>query len=219
MRARKGCSRKPDSLEIVMISRIHVVALITGLVLITSIANAAKFNRVLDIGSKAPEWKNLEGVDGKRHGLESHKQAKAVVVVFTCNHCPVAKSYEQRLIEFTKKYAKKQVEVVAISVSLYEADQLDRMKERAEEKKYNFAYLHDPSQKIGQAYGVMRTPTVFLLDGERKVAYMGAFDDSMYEDKVTESYLTDGIDAVLAGRSPEVTETKSSGCPVAYEDP
>jgi peroxiredoxin len=197
---------------------LYFVALVAGLVLSASHStSAAKFNRVLDIGSKAPEWKDLEGVDGKKHGLTELKKAKAVVVVFTCNHCPVAKSYEKRLMEFTKNYEKKGVKVVAISVSLYEADLLDEMKKRAEDKKYNFAYLHDPSQKIGEAYGVLRTPTVFLLDQNRKVAYMGAFDDDMYEERVTESYLKDGIDAVLAGKSPEVTETKSSGCPVAYE--
>jgi peroxiredoxin len=194
------------------------VALVAGLALAASQpTSAAKFNRVLDIGSKAPEWKDLQGVDGKKHGLAELKKAKAVVVVFTCNHCPVAKSYEKRLMELTKKYEEKGVKVVAISVSLYEADLMGEMKKRAEEKKYNFAYLHDPSQKIGEAYGVLRTPTVFLLDQNRKVAYMGAFDDDMYEERVTESYLKDGIDAVLAGKSPEVTETKSSGCPIAYE--
>lgn len=195
----------------------RLAALLTVSLALATSAPAAKFNRVLDIGSKAPEWKDLEGVDGKKHSFASLKKAKAVVVIFTCNHCPVAKSYEKRLIELTKKYEKKQVKVVAISVSLYEADLLDAMKKRSKEKKYNFAYLHDPSQKIGEAYGVLRTPTVFLLDGDRKVAYMGAIDDSIYEEKVTESYLKDGIDAVLADREIEVPETKSIGCPVAYE--
>jgi len=180
-------------------------------------ADAAKFNRVLDIGKTAPVWKHLEGVDGKRHGLSDLKQARAVVVVFTCNHCPVAKSYEQRLLNLTKKYADRKVRVVAISVSLYEADLLDRMKLRAREQKYNFSYLHDPSQKIGQEYGVLRTPSVFLLNQDRKVFYMGAFDDNMYEDRVSTSYLIDSLNAVLAGRVPEITETKPSGCPVAYE--
>lgn len=181
-------------------------------------AQAAKFNRVLDIGKKAPEWKELEGVDGKKHSFGELKKAKAVVVVFTCNHCPVAKSYEKRLMALTKNYKEKGVRVVAISVSLYQSDLLDEMKKRAKEKKYNFAYLHDPSQKIGEAYGVLRTPTVFLLDQDRKVAYMGAIDDSMYEERVSESFLKDGIEAVLARKEIEVTETKPSGCPVAYED-
>ena len=180
-------------------------------------AGAARFNRVLDIGKPAPAWNNLEGVDGKRHGLAGLKKATAVVVVFTCNHCPVAKSYEKRLKELTTKYAKQGVKVVAISVSLYEADLLDGMKTRAREQKFNFSYLHDPSQKIGQKYGVQRTPTVFLLDQNRKVAYMGAFDDNMYEDRVSESYLIDSLNAVLSGQAPEVTETRSVGCPVAYE--
>ena len=197
--------------------RLTATLLVAVLVVACRPADAAKFNRVLDVGKPAPAWKNLAGVDGKRHGLADLKQAKAVVVVFTCNHCPVAKSYEKRLMELTRKYARKGVRVVAISVSLYEADLLDRMKTRATEKKYNFSYLHDPSQAIGQKYGVQRTPTVFLLDQDRKVAYMGAFDDNMYEDRVSESYLIDSLNAVLAGRAPEVTETKSAGCPVAYE--
>jgi peroxiredoxin len=201
-----------------MKSRMTIAAVFASLIVAASSpASSAKFNKELDIGSKAPEWKDLEGTDGKRHGLSGLKKAKAVVVVFTCNHCPVAKSYEKRLIELTKNYEEKGVKVVAISVSLYEADRLDEMKERSKEKKYNFAYLHDPSQKVGEAYGVIRTPTVFLLDKDRKVAYMGAFDDDMYEERVTESYLKDGLDAVLAGKEPEVTETKSTGCPVAYE--
>lgn len=197
---------------------VHLAALISVMFVLALPLplSAAKFNRVLDIGSKAPAWKDLEGVDGRKHSSASLKEAKAVVVVFTCNHCPVAKSYEKRLIALTGKY-EKNVKVVAISVSLYKADLLDEMKKRAKQKQYNFAYLHDPSQKIGEAYGVLRTPTVFLLDDQRKVAYMGAIDDSMYEERVTESYLADAIESVLAGREPEIAETKSIGCPVAYE--
>lgn len=189
------------------------------LLLHASAVDAAKFNREVDIGDKAPEWKDLEGTDGKRHSLADLKKAKAVVVVFTCNHCPVAKAYEERLIEFTKTFEERGVKTVAISVSLYEADSLDAMTKRAKEKKYPFAYLHDPEQKIGAAFGAPCTPSVFLLDGKRKIAYMGKFDDSMYVDRVEEHFLHDAVEAVLAGKEPEVTETKPIGCPIDYKEP
>ena len=180
-------------------------------------AQAAKFNRVVDIGQQAPSWKDLPGVDGKSHGLDELKEAKAVVLVFTCNHCPVAKNYENRLNALVEKYKKQKVEVVAVSVSSYEDDNLEAMKKRATEKKYAFQYLQDPSQKIGQKFGALCTPHVFLLDAKRQIAYMGKIDDEIYEDKVTERYLNDAIDAVLAGKKPEVDETKPVGCPIQFD--
>jgi len=184
-----------------------------------SFVEAAKFNRKVDIGDKAPLWKNLEGTDGKRHSLADLKKAKAVVVVFTCNHCPVAKAYEERLIELARDFQKRDVVTVAISVSLVEADSLDAMKKRAVEKKYPFTYLHDPDQKTGQSYGSYCTPSVFLLDGDRRIAYMGKIDDSMYADRVEEGFLRDAIEAVLKGEKPEITETKPIGCPIEYDEP
>jgi len=184
-----------------------------------SLAEAAKFNRKVDIGDKAPRWKNLEGTDGKRHGLADLKKAKAVVVVFTCNHCPVAKAYEERLIKLARDFQKRDVVTIAISVSLYAADNLDAMKKRAAAKKYPFAYLHDPDQKTGQSYGAYCTPGVFLLDGDRRIAYMGKIDDSMYADRVEERFLRDAIVAVLKGEKPEITETKPIGCPIEYDEP
>ena len=182
-------------------------------------ASAAKFNRSIDIGQAAPIWSDLIGCDDKRHGLDEHKTAKAVVVVFTCNHCPVAKAYEDRLLALHAKYRDKGVALVAISVSQLETDGLTEMKRRATAKKYGFSYLHDSTQKIGQAFGATSTPQVFLLDGARKVAYMGKIDDSLHIEKVTEPFLADAIDAVLIGKQPEVTETKPTGCPIEYERP
>jgi peroxiredoxin len=184
-----------------------------------SLAEAAKFNREVDIGDKAPQWKNLEGTDGKRHSLAGLKKAKAVIVVFTCNHCPVAKAYEERLIKLARDFQKRDVVTVAISVSLVGADSLDAMKKRAAEKKYPFAYLHDPDQKTGHSYGSYCTPSVFLLDGDRRIAYMGKIDDSMYADRVEERFLRDAITALLSGRKPEITETKPFGCPIEYDEP
>ncbi len=197
------------------------LSIITAMLLLTPAgpAESAKFNRVVDIGDKAPGWKNLIGVDGKKHSLADHKQAKAVVVVFTCNHCPVAKAYEKRLLELVEKNRRKKVQLVAISISQFEADNLEAMKKRASEKKYSFPYLQDTSQKTGKDWGALCTPHVFLLNSKRRIAYMGKIDDSLYEDQVTEHFLQDAIDAVLAGKGPEVEETKPIGCPIDYESP
>jgi peroxiredoxin len=178
---------------------------------------AAKFNKVLDIGKPAPVWSELLGVDDKRHGLADLKDAKLVVVVFACNHCPVVKTYERRLIRFVDNYRDKGVEFVAISVSKQSSDQLPQMKTRASESGFNFSYLVDPSQKIAKAYGATCTPHVFVLDQQRRIAYMGKIDDHLDESKVTERFLRDAVDALLAGKQPEVTETRQTGCDIEFE--
>jgi peroxiredoxin len=178
---------------------------------------AAKFNRVMDIGKQAPAWKDLRGTDGKSHSLSDLKNAKAVIVVFTCNHCPVAQAYEKRLIKLALESRKKGVEMVAISVSRYEADNFESMKKRAAEKKYPFKYLQDTSQKTGKEYGALWTPNVFLLDSKRRIAYMGGLDDSMYPEKVQKRFLQDAIDAVLKGNTVEISETKPVGCQIEYD--
>ena len=178
---------------------------------------AAAGDKEFAIGDPAPAWKDLIGVDDQTHSLGDLKDAKAVVVVFTCNHCPVAKAYEDRLVELAADYQDKGVELVAINVNNMEADKLPAMKERAEEKGFKFNYLYDPSQAIGRAFGATVTPHVFLLDGERHLAYVGAIDDSMDPTKVTQRPLRDAIDAVLAGKSPATATTKPMGCGIQYE--
>ena len=179
---------------------------------------AAKFNKVLDIGKPAPEWNDLLGVDDKRHGLADLKEAKLVVVLFACNHCPVVKTYERRLIRFVDDYRDKGIEFVANSVSKQSSDQLPQMKTRASDSGFNFAYLIDPSQKIAKAYGATCTPHVFVLDQRRRIAYMGKIDDHLDESKVTERFLRDAVDAVLAGKLPEVVETRQVGCEIEYAE-
>lgn len=178
---------------------------------------AGKFNKVLNIGDAAPSWENLPGVDGKSHALSELQASKAVVVIFTCNHCPVAQAYEERFKQLTAAYRDRGVAVVAISVSRFPADDLPHMQARANEQGYNFAYLHDRSQEIGRQYGATNTPHVFVLNADRKIAYMGAFDDSWDDvDAVREPYVRLALDAVLAGRTPEITETRPIGCSIEY---
>jgi peroxiredoxin len=171
----------------------------------------------LAVGDAAPEWKELTGTDDKQHSLKDLAEAKAIVVVFTCNHCPVAKAYEERLVALADDYKDKGVEVVAINVNNNEADKLPAMKERAEEKGFEFAYLYDPSQAIGRAFGATVTPHAFVLDGKRKVAYMGAIDDSQNPDNAKEHYVRDAVDAILAGEAPAVASKKPVGCGIGYE--
>lgn len=193
--------------------------LLVGVVVLlsTSTLSAAKFNRVLDIGKPAPAWSELLGVDAKRHSLGDLKEAKLVVVVFACNHCPVVKTYERRLIRFVDDYRDKGVEFVAISVSRQASDQLPQMKRRASDSGFNFPYLIDTSQKIAKAYGATCTPHVFVLDQQRRIAYMGKIDDHLDDSKVTERFLRDAVDALLAGKLPEVAETRQVGCDIEYE--
>lgn len=169
------------------------------------------------VGDKGPAWEGLTGTDDKKHSLADLKESKAIAIVFTCNECPVAKAYEDRLIKLSSDYKDKGVAVVAINVNKDKRNSLDAMKRRAEEKNFPYAYLFDPTQQIARDYGATCTPHVFLLDQDRKVAYMGAIDDEMNADAVKHHHLQDAVDAVLAGKAPEVTKTLQTGCGIRYE--
>jgi peroxiredoxin len=188
-----------------------VLLLLGALSAITALA------KELTPGDAAPTFQDIVGIDDKKHGLADYEDAKAVVVVFTCNHCPVAQAYEGRLVALQDQYKEQGVQLLAINVNNLPADRLEAMKKRAEEKGFNFPYLYDSSQKTGHAYGATVTPHVFLLDKDRKVAYQGAIDDNMDPDKVTAHYLADAIDALLVGKKPTKATTKAFGCGIKYE--
>jgi hypothetical protein len=140
------------------------------------------------------------------------------VVVFTCNSCPVATDYEDRILAFSKKYAgpEGKVGLVAINVNQVPEDRLPKMKERADAKGFDFPYLYDASQQIGREFGAAFTPEFFVLDKDRKVVYMGGMDDSSNPEMVKQHYLEPAVEAALAGTSPEVTEAPAIGCRVRY---
>jgi len=169
----------------------------------------------LETGAAAPGFSGT-GVDDKEHSLEDYKKAKAVVLVFTCNHCPVAIAYQDRLIQLQKDYESKGVQVVALCVNDRDGDRLPDMKKRAEEKGFNFPYIYDETQESAREYGATCTPHVFLLCPERKIAYQGAIDDNNNPDNVQEHYLRDAIDAVLAGKEVPETVTKQRGCSIKW---
>jgi peroxiredoxin len=182
-------------------------------------ARAGKFNPKLSPGDEAPAWSKLPGVDGQNHSLQDYGSSRLLVVVFTCNHCPVAQAYEDRLIAISHDYASRGVRVVAINCNRLAADRLPAMQERAQAKRFDFPYLFDESQQIGRAYGARVTPEVFIVDRERRIAYLGAIDDHWQAaDQAKKPYLRQALDALLAGRKPEPAETKPVGCGIQYED-
>jgi peroxiredoxin len=181
-----------------------------------SAQGGGKFNKKIKIGAAAPNFAGLPGVDGKPHSLSEYKDKDVVVLVFTCNHCPVSSSYEGRLIDFAKKYPADKLALVAINVNTDEEDSLPNMIVRAKEKAFNFPYLYDESQKTGRALGATVTPEFFVLNKERKVVYMGAMDDAINAKNVTTNYLVPAVEAALKGAQPATAETAARGCTILY---
>ncbi|NIO38171.1 redoxin family protein, partial [Candidatus Bathyarchaeota archaeon] len=137
----------------------------------------------LKIGDHLLDFR-LPGVDGKDYSLEGFKDKRVVVVMFSCNHCPTVKAYEDRFIEFQKDYKEKGVVLIAINPNdekKYPEDSFENMKIRAREKGFNFLYLRDESQRIAKAYGAERTPEVYVFDEEKLLRYHGRVDDNVYE--------------------------------------
>lgn len=191
-----------------------------------SVANPTK---LLAIGTAAPDFK-LPGVDGKDYTLASFKDAKLLLVIFTCNHCPTAQAYEQRIIDLNKDYKNKGVALVAISpnddaaVRLDElgytdvGDSLADMKLRAKERDFQFPYLYDgEKQDVSRAYGVLATPQVLIFDAERKLRYVGRIDDSDVK-TVTSHDTRNALDALLAGKPVPVETTRVFGCSTKWAD-
>src|ERR687898_1964537 len=163
----------------------------------------------------------LPGVDDQRHALADYADKEAVAVIFTCNHCPYARAWEDRIVQIQAEYAERGVQVVAISANdpeKYPADSFPRMKERAQEKGFNFPYLYDESQEVARAYGAERTPEIFLFDKGGTLRYHGTVDDN-YEDPaaVNVHYLREALEAVLAGRDPSTAETTPVGRTIKWK--
>ncbi len=177
-------------------------------------------NAGLKPGDKAVEF-SLKNVDGKTVSLTDYNDQKGLIVVFTCNPCPYAKAYEERIIQLHETFAGKGFPVVAINPNddqISPEDTFDKMKARAEEKEYPFPYLKDESQEIYKAYGATRTPHIFLLQkagGSFKVAYVGTIDDNaMDASSVNKKFLESAISALLEGSEPDPSLTKAIGCTI-----
>lgn len=163
----------------------------------------------------------LKNVDGKSVSLSDYKNQKGVILVFTCNPCPFAKAYEERIIKLHKTYADKGFPVVAINpndVDISPDDTMEKMKARADEKKFPFVYLKDETQEVYKSYGATKTPHIYLLKNEGakfKVVYVGAIDDNaMEEESVSAKYVETAIAALTSGSKPDPATTKAVGCTI-----
>ena len=185
--------------------------------------------KTLEIGAAAPDFE-LPGVDDKAHRLKDFAGAKVLLVVFTCNHCPTAQAYEDRLIKLHADYKDKGVALVAISPNDDKAlrldelgysdvgDSLDDMKVRAKDKGFKFPYLYDgEKQEVSAAYGALATPHAFIFDAERKLRYVGRIDDSDMG-KARSHDARNAVDALLAGKPVPVERTRVFGCSTKWSD-
>jgi peroxiredoxin len=173
----------------------------------------------LKIDDAAPEWKDLKGTDDKTHSLSDLKDKQVVVVCFTCNSCPYAVDYEDRMIELQKKYADHPagVVLVAINANKKPSEQLEKMKQRAEEKKFPFPYLIDETQQVANSYHANFTPEFFVLNKERKVVFVGAMDDKTDASQVTERFVEQAIEAALKNELPVTQRVPARGCAIPYK--
>lgn len=175
----------------------------------------------LKIGSSAPDF-NLPGVDGKDYSLSSFNDEQALIVIFSCNHCPYVQAYEDRIIQIQKNYMDKGISVVVINSNEdkgYPEDSFDNMKIRAEEQHFNFPYLRDEDQSVALAFDATHTPEIFLFDKNRKLAFHGKIDDNWKEPvKVQNHYLKNALDELLSGKEISVPETFTIGCTIKWKN-
>jgi peroxiredoxin len=167
------------------------------------------------IGDTADDF-SLKNVDGKMVSLADYKNAKGYIVVFTCNHCPYAQLYEQRLINLHRRFAPQGYPVIAINPNnpaIAEEDSYEHMKQRATERKFPFAYLYDEKQDVYPRFGATRTPHVFVLDSTRVVRYIGGVDDNAESPgNVKKRYVEGAVNALINGQDPDPSKTKAIGC-------
>jgi len=172
------------------------------------------------VGDLATDFK-LQNVDGKMVSLSDYKGAKGYIVIFTCNTCPYAQAYEDRIIELDKKYSDKGYPVIAIMPNnpmTKPGDNMEAMQAKAKQKSFPFPYLIDEGQKIYPQYGATKTPHVYVLQKTKKgneVKYIGAIDDNYQDAKaVNTKYVEDAVDALLSSKEIIVTQTKAIGCSI-----
>lgn len=177
-----------------------------------------------EIGDVVEDF-SLKNIDGENVSLKDFKKAKGVILVFTCNHCPYSKMYEERIIALDKKYKDLGYPVVAINPNdpiASPGDDFESMKKRAKEKGFTFPYLFDKGQTVYPKFGATRTPHVFILNKTKKkdmvVSYIGAIDNNARDaSAVSEEYVADAIDTLLAGKKLTTTKTKAIGCSIKVQ--
>lgn len=187
----------------------------------TARAQDEEMPTAIALGTSIPKADvKLKNVNGKSLSIDDVKGKKGTLVVFTCNHCPWAKAWEERIVALGNKYSARGVGVVAINANDPEAfpeDGFASMQERAKQRGMKYPYVVDETSDVARAFGASRTPEAFVFDASGKLVYHGAVDDNSREpDKVTAHYLNDALLAVSSGKAVAVGETKSMGCSIKY---
>jgi peroxiredoxin len=173
----------------------------------------------ISIGNPAPDFE-LPDTEGARHRLADVNGAPATVVVFTCNHCPYALAWHDRLLAAARDYAEHGVRFMAINsndAERYPADSYEAMQKRVQEEEWPFPYLHDASQDVARAWGAKVTPDVFVVDGDLRLRYRGAPDSDYSDPSQNAAWLRTALDDLLAGREPARAETEPVGCSVKWK--
>ncbi|MCX2744912.1 thioredoxin family protein [Mangrovivirga sp. M17] len=176
-----------------------------------------------EVGDNAVDFE-LKNIDGKMVSMSDYKSAKGIIVIFTCNSCPYAKLYEDRIIELNNKYESKGYPVIAINPNDKDRqpeDSFDKMKVRAEEKGFTFPYLYDETQEVAMTYGATKTPHVYLLKksgNTYEVVYIGAIDDNPQNpNDVNTKYVENAIEEIEAGKSVSEDYTRAIGCTIKWK--
>lgn len=197
--------------------------LLTFCLLITGLVGNAQTTAGYKTGDAITDFK-LKNVDGKYISLANYKSAKGYIVVFTCNTCPYAVAYQDRIIELNDKYASKGYPVIAINPNdpgAQPADSYEKIQARAKEKKFKFPYLIDPDHIVTKQFGAAKTPHVFLIQKTDKgniVEYIGAIDDDTEGTRTDKTkYVELAIEALSSGKKPAITNTKAIGCTIKWK--
>jgi len=173
----------------------------------------------IQVGGAAPDF-SLPGTDGKTYSLASFKDKKALVVCFSCNHCPYVQAAEDRMVAFQRDFGPRGAQLVCINPNdetVYPEDSFEDMKKRAKAKGFNFVYLRDESQAVARAYGAQCTPEFFVFGPDRTLAYHGRIDDGYKEaGKAKKHDLRDAAEAVLAGGKVAEPVTMAMGCSIKW---
>jgi peroxiredoxin len=177
--------------------------------------------KALALGAAIPMAdQKMKNVDGKEIAVADVKGAKGTLVVFTCNACPYARAWEDRIVALGNEYKSKGIGVIAVNANdpgKVAEDGYDQMKTRAQDKHFGFPYVVDATSGLAKAYGATRTPEAFLFDAQGKLVYHGTIDDNAQDpEKVSSRYLSDALAAVSSGKDVPVKETKAMGCGIKF---
>lgn len=185
-------------------------------------SNTAYKTNGYKVGDKAIDF-NLKNIDGKMISLKDYSEAKGFIVIFTCNHCPFSKAYEDRIIALNNQYASKGYPVIAINPNdpaAYPEDSYENMQVRAKEKGFTFPYLLDDTQTIAKTYGASKTPHVYILKksgSDLTVEYIGAIDNSKDASAVNTKYVENALEELLQNKKVTQPSTTAIGCGIKWK--